>query len=78
MHRHARSHSKAKPYSCNICKQQYADKKRLNDHMLKHENVKPFICEVCGKTYRRQDNLKVKTKYIIQGVFLIYRDTLKL
>lgn len=57
--RHRRSHTGEKPYECEQCGQQYADSKRLRDHMYKHNNVKPFMCHKCGYTCRRKDNLQV-------------------
>lgn len=62
--RHRRSHTGEKPYECEQCGQQYADSKRLRDHMYKHNNVKPFMCHKCGYTCRRKDNLQVCDVYL--------------
>ena len=53
MARHQRSHSNLKPYKCDVCHQEYADRKRLRDHMLKHQGVNPFSCQICDYTSRR-------------------------
>lgn len=61
--RHCRGHTKEKPFKCKECGQQYADKKRLNDHLLKHKSIKPYKCSFCEYLCRRKDNLQVGLKY---------------
>ena len=57
--RHRRSHTNSKPYQCHLCYAYYADKKRLQVHLMKHNNEKPFSCPNCKYSTNRNDNLKI-------------------
>ena len=47
----------AKPYECDVCEAEFAQKANLFVHMRVHTGDKPFECSVCAKTFSQAGNL---------------------
>ncbi|VVT53137.1 uncharacterized protein SAPINGB_P003422 [Magnusiomyces paraingens] len=59
MTRHMQTHTKNKPYRCNICGNCFAEDAVLRQHMRIHSGEKPFECKVCGKKFTASTALSV-------------------
>ncbi|XP_015834130.1 zinc finger protein 62 homolog isoform X14 [Tribolium castaneum] len=44
-------HDQIKPYTCDICKQNFPILKWFKDHENDHKNLKPYNCDLCGKNF---------------------------
>lgn len=53
---HMRSHTKEKPYTCNICSQRFSVGGNLKRHMMTHTGERPHVCDICGKGKLKQNN----------------------
>ena len=56
---HELTHSKEKPYKCDVCGKAYTHPTNLKIHKQEHSGIKPFQCEQCGKTFRTTNRLKM-------------------
>ena len=54
--RHARKHSRSKPYKCDVCNSAFTDPSNFKAHMHRHTNT-GFICKICGKVFSGKNNL---------------------
>nr|CAH7714771.1 unnamed protein product [Callosobruchus chinensis] len=48
---HERWHEGKKPFKCEICKKDFAQKGNLLEHQRTHTGEKPFCCDVCGRKF---------------------------
>ena len=48
---HMGTHPNEKPFKCNYCSKNYAQKSELNNHEKVHANKKEYKCEFCGKGF---------------------------
>ena len=56
--RHMRTHTKEKPYECDVCEKRFSESGNLTKHMRIHTNEKPYECDVCEKRFSQSGNLK--------------------
>ncbi|KAI9338777.1 hypothetical protein BDR26DRAFT_919305 [Obelidium mucronatum] len=61
---HILSHTKEKPFACEICPKSYTTKNRLKVHMRDHTGDKPYKCEVPGCTYATKQKCALQTHAI--------------
>ncbi|MPC21921.1 Oocyte zinc finger protein XlCOF6 [Portunus trituberculatus] len=58
MHKHRRTHSGIRPYTCVDCGKTYLSVSHLNKHRrVAHSTYRPFQCSFCGKCYKTKDQL---------------------
>ncbi|XP_059179335.1 zinc finger protein 271-like [Physella acuta] len=56
---HVRTHTKGRPYECNMCYAKFKQYAHLSDHiMTKHTKERPFVCDRCAKTFNRKSHLQ--------------------
>lgn len=51
IHRHLITHTKHKPYTCDVCNNSFSEAVVLKQHMRVHSGERPFPCKVCGKRF---------------------------
>ncbi|KAF5098982.1 hypothetical protein D0Z00_001848 [Geotrichum galactomycetum] len=51
IHRHLITHTKHKPFTCEVCHNSFSEAVVLKQHMRVHSGEKPFPCKVCGKRF---------------------------
>ncbi|GIY37416.1 zinc finger protein 729 [Caerostris extrusa] len=51
-------HTGEKPHTCQICKEGFDEKARLNRHMLGHTGVKPYVCNICQRGFKDKCNMQ--------------------
>ncbi|XP_041348804.1 zinc finger protein 267-like [Gigantopelta aegis] len=46
-------------YKCEVCSQQFTDRRKMADHMDKHTGARNHVCHICGMAYRYRPRLAV-------------------
>lgn len=57
--RHLQTHTKNKPFKCEVCGNSFAEEAVLRQHMRIHSGERPFECKVCGKKFAASTALSV-------------------
>lgn len=68
LHRHKRTHSGLKPYSCPHCEKKFAQIGLLNSHVFYHTGDNGFDCDECGKSFSRKSRLEIHKMYVHSDV----------
>ena len=50
---------KSKAFPCHLCGKYFANKAKLERHVVVHTGEKKFECHICNRAFNRKDNLKV-------------------
>ena len=66
MNRHIRTvHEKQKDHKCDLCGNEYFEKKRLSEHIKRdHDKIRDEKCNQCGKQYFTKELLKSHVRNI--------------
>lgn len=59
IYRHLITHTKNKPFQCEICGSSFSEALVLKQHMRVHSGEKPFECRECGKRFAASTALSV-------------------
>lgn len=59
IHRHLITHTKNKPYVCDICGNSFSEALVLKQHLRVHSGEKPFACKICNKRFAASTALSV-------------------
>lgn len=59
IYRHLITHTKNKPFQCEICGSSFSEALVLKQHMRVHSGEKPFECKECGKRFAASTALSV-------------------
>ena len=51
-------HTREKPFLCQLCKKQFAQKSALTGHLRTHTGETPFKCDECDNKFKRSDKLR--------------------
>lgn len=57
--RHLQTHTKNRPFHCQVCGNSFAEEAVLKQHMRIHSGEKPFECKTCGKKFAASTALSV-------------------
>ena len=56
---HMSKHSSERPYSCEVCGQQFKTSSNLKNHSIIHTQYeKKYICKFCDKAFRASTNMR--------------------
>eukprot|EP00035_Acanthoeca_spectabilis_P001448 m.80173 g.80173 ORF g.80173 m.80173 type:complete len:336 (+) comp10881_c0_seq1:275-1282(+) len=55
---HLATHSKKKPFMCNVCGREYFRLASVNKHKATHTTVLPFSCDLCGRSFANELGLR--------------------
>ncbi|KAF2883134.1 hypothetical protein ILUMI_23051 [Ignelater luminosus] len=58
LQQHMRTHTKEKPFACQVCQMQFSLKCNLRRHMMIHTGERPHTCEICGKGFIQATTLE--------------------
>ncbi|XP_039148823.1 zinc finger protein 705D-like [Drosophila simulans] len=58
-----RGHSGQRPFTCNICKKSFTQRRNMKRHKMTHTGEKTFRCQRWGRTFSQLVNLNHKLGY---------------
>lgn len=59
---HIRSHTKEKPFICQICKRGFSLSTNLKRHIMTHTGERPYVCNICEKAFIQLTSLVAHLK----------------
>lgn len=59
---HMRSHTKEKPFKCELCDMEFSSRSNRSRHIKIHLNDRPHVCEICNRAFTIRHKLKTHMK----------------
>lgn len=57
-----------KPFVCNVCDKDFAERAQLKSHSFTHTTERPYKCNQCAKAYKQSTKLKLHQRSVHEGL----------